>query len=214
VHLRQGPRELGVGQAAEQAGLHAMVTGMVQQVAQGLQQQDLEQSIGQQALAAAHTLRLGKQQRERVLDVWQGGHRQGHQGRQGLHQRVLGAAVKVQRGADEVAAVHRRVVEVMCQRLRVEQQRGLADDEAARRTAAGGVGHAHLAAPQHVQKGPPRLRREVRDPAQRPGMEEVGAHPEALQQGREPVNGVGRADGGAHGRTAMLGGRNASNDTD
>ena len=41
-----------MGQARQQAGLHAAIGGMVEQPAQQLQQQHLEQAIGQQALAA------------------------------------------------------------------------------------------------------------------------------------------------------------------
>ena len=163
------------------------------------------------ALAAAHALGLGKQQGQGLLYAVDLGNRQGQKGGQGLHQRVVWPAVKVQRGADEVAALLRRVVKVVLQRARVQQQRGLVQAQPARRAAARAVGDLQLAAAQHMQKSAPGLGRERRHAAQRPGVEEVGAHAKTLQQGGEAIHAGGGRVGLNHGRLAKYRGLNASN---
>jgi hypothetical protein len=101
---------------------------------------------------------------------------------------VLGAAVEGQRGADEVAAFGRRVVEVVGQRARVEHQAWLAHRHAPRDAAAGPMRDRHLAAPHHVQEAQARLRGEACHAAQRPVVEQLRAHAEALEQCRETVD--------------------------
>ena len=185
---------------------------MVQQVTQGLQQQDLKEPVGQRAMAAAHTLGFGKQQRKRVLDVGQRRRQQFSSGGRACT-RGGGCRRQSQGGADKSLPSCGALCEVVCQRLRVEQQGGFVDHEGCA---------AHRCERRWVTRIAPRRStcRKARPGSaakcvtpQRPGME-GWARPKALQQGREPVDGVGCADGGAHGRSAMLGGRIASDDTD
>ena len=69
VHGHQRARDARIGQAQQQARRRRTLLRMVEQPAQQLHQQHIEQAVGQQALATAHALGFGKQQRQGLLQT-------------------------------------------------------------------------------------------------------------------------------------------------
>jgi hypothetical protein len=127
MHGHQHARQLRVGQALQHARRQGRLLRVVEQPAQQLDQQHIEQAVGQQTLATAHAFGFGKQQGQRLRQPVDGCQRQHHQCGQGPGQRMLLATVEIQRGTDEVGAITRGVVEIMGQWPRVKQQRGHVD---------------------------------------------------------------------------------------
>ena len=102
-------------------------------------------------------------------------------------QRMLRAAVEIERGADEVGPFHWRVVEAVFEWPRIKQQRRFVDHDPLRRAAAIVVAKHHVATAQHMQKTASRLGIEMRHATQRASVEQVGMNPELRQQTRQAI---------------------------
>src|SRR3546814_20025274 len=82
---------------------------MVKQPAHQLDDNYLEESIGQQPLAAAHSIGFSEQQFKRQIQARHSCQRQCNQRRQGPRERVVRATVEVQPCESEVRSEERRV---------------------------------------------------------------------------------------------------------
>ena len=155
----------------QQTVLQAGLFGMVEQPAQQLQDQHLEQAIGEQALTALHARGLGEQQLEGLPKAFHLTERQ-HQHRwQRGCQRMVRATVEIECRADEVGAVLGRVLERVLECARIEQQGRLVELHPGRRSRTARMQDGHLAALEQVQKGAPGLRIEAHQTAKRTVVE-------------------------------------------
>lgn len=164
---------------------------MVDEPAQHLQQQDLEQAVGEQALATAYPLGLRIQQSQGRRDALDRFDPQGEQWRQCPHQRIGRPAIEVQARAGEVIVRLGRIAELVGQRSRIQQQGRLGQVQAPRCATARRMGHLQRTAAQHVQERPPGLHREPGEAAQRTGVNQVCAHAEVLEQRRQAIHSDG-----------------------
>ncbi len=192
VHGDQGARQTRVRHAGDKAGAHAGLLRVVEQPAQQLDHHHLEDPVHQQPVAAAWAIGFGKQQLQRQPQAFHARQRQRDQRRQCARQRVLGPAFEVQPGTGEVRALIRRVVKVVRERARVQQQRGLLEVQRLRHLARARMADRQLAAAQHVQVAMPFARIEVVQTTQRAGVVQARPQAKALQDARQAVEGWGR----------------------
>ncbi len=194
MHRHQGLGQAWISEAGQQTYRNAALDRVIEQPAQHLQQHDFEQSVGQQAVTAAHTVGLSKQQGQRLVQAldlvqWQQDH-----GGKGARKRVAFASLECQRCAGEVRPLGWGVMKVVRQRPWVEDKTRFAHHHAAGRPGLGAVLDDHLTAPQDMQKGTSRLGVKVSHAAKRAVVKQVGSYAETLQQRGQAIDGQDHGD--------------------
>ncbi|KAG1443888.1 hypothetical protein G6F57_017964 [Rhizopus arrhizus] len=184
----QRPGQLRIRQPHHQPTADSGLCGVIQYPPQHLDQHHFKQPIRQKARPATYVVGLGKQQIQGGPQPFDGVQRHPQHRRQRLHKRIALAAIEIQRRAGEVRPGDGRIDELMVHGAGIEQQRRFGQRHALRAGRARQVPDFHFALAQHMQKAPARLRFEGLDTAERPRVEQAGAHAEAIQQGRQTIN--------------------------
>ena len=151
MHGGQGTGQAHIRHSGDEARTHARLLRVVEQPAQQLDEDHLEQPIDQQAVPAAHPIGFGEQQFQRQIQAGNARQRQHHQRRQCAHEGAVDAAFEVQPGARQIGAFRRRIVEAVRQRARIEQQCRFIQTQVPGHLARMRVAYLQAAPPQDVQ---------------------------------------------------------------
>lgn len=138
---------------------------MIEQPPEKMDENHLEQPIGQHPLPTTHVVDLGEQQVESGRQDVDLAQRERDHLREGAYQWMVLSAVEIESCASKVRVLGGRIVERMIQRTWVEQQRGLGDLVFLQARTAGLVGHGHLTVAKDVKEPPTRLSSKGRHPA-------------------------------------------------
>lgn len=154
---------------------------MVQQPAQQLQDGDFKQAVGQQPMAAANLLGLGKQQVKDHLQSRHARQLQCDDRRKRPCQRVVQPSFKGQARAGKVRAFGWGIVEQVSKWARVQQDCRFIKAKRCRRVLRARVAYRELPAPQDMQVAMPFARIEMAEATQGAGVMQLCLDAEAAE---------------------------------
>ena len=186
----QGACQPRVRQPGDQPGLHAGLLRVIEQPTQQLEHDDLEQPIGQQALAAAHAVGLGEQEIKGPTQTRHARQWQGDQAGQGPSQRVALTAIEDHARAGEVGAIGGWVVKAVGDGAWIEQQRRLVELHPPRQVTGAGMTELEATAPQHMQEAVSVAGVEMLAAAQHAVVVQLRLDAEVLEDAGEAIDGA------------------------